>query len=140
MIIIVFVVAFTICQNSLAGTQGAWFAELFNTNTRSSGAGLAYQLSAVVSGFTAFWAVSLFEAFGWMGPAILFSVYGAVGLIAALLTPETFGAARRAQVDALTREAELAPQPVHAGPMTRALHHPPELTPANHNTRKKTLT
>ena len=110
LIIIVFVVAFTICQNSLAGTQGAWFAELFNTNTRSSGAGLAYQLSAVISGFTAFWAVSLFEASGWMGPAILFSVYGAVGLVAALLTPETFGPARRAQVDALTREAELDPQ------------------------------
>jgi len=31
-------------------------------------------------------------------------------LIAALATPETFGAARRAQVDALTREAELAPR------------------------------
>ena len=109
LIIIVFVVAFTICQNSLAGTQGAWFAELFNTNTRSSGAGLAYQLSAVISGFTAFWAVSLFEASGWMGPAILFSIYGAIGLVAALLTPETFGRARRAQVDALTREAELEP-------------------------------
>ena len=110
LIIIVFVVAFTICQNSLAGTQGSWFAELFNTNTRSSGAGLAYQVSAVVSGFTAFWAVSLYEAFGWMGPAVLFSIYGAIGLIAALLTPETFGAARRAQVDALTREAELSPR------------------------------
>ena len=61
-------ISFTICQNSLAGSQGSWFAELFNTNTRSSGASLAYQLSAVVSGFTAFWAVSLYSAFGWTGP------------------------------------------------------------------------
>jgi len=96
----------TICQNSLAGSQGSWFAELFNTNTRSSGASLAYQLSAVVSGFTAFWAVSLYSAFGWTGPAVLFMVYGAIGLIAALLTPETFGPARRAEVAAATQAAE----------------------------------
>jgi MFS family permease len=107
LIIIVFVVAFALCQNALAGTQGSWFAELFNTNTRSSGASLAYQLSAVVSGFTAFWAVSLYQAFGWMGPAVLFSAYGLVGLIAALLTPETNGAARRAEIAELTRQAEL---------------------------------
>lgn len=107
LIIIVFVVAFAICQNSLAGTQGSWFAELFNTSTRSSGASLAYQLSAVVSGFTAFWAVSLYQGFGWMGPAVLFSIYGLVGLIAALVTPETNGAARRAEIAELTRQAEL---------------------------------
>jgi MHS family shikimate/dehydroshikimate transporter-like MFS transporter len=106
LIVGVFVVAFTICQNSLGGTQGSWFSELFATNTRSSGAGLAYQASAVVSGFTAFWAVSLYEAFGWMGPAVLFSIYGAVGLIAALATPESFGPERRALVDRLTAEAE----------------------------------
>ena len=106
LIIVVFVIAFAVCQNSLAGTQGSWFAELFATNTRSSGASLAYQLSAVVSGFTAFWAVSLYQSFGWAGPAVLFSAYGAVGLIAALLTPETFGPARRAEVAELTERAE----------------------------------
>lgn len=105
LIIVVFVVAFAICQNSLAGTQGAWFAELFNTNTRSSGASLAYQLSAVVSGFTAFWAVGLYQAYGWMGPAVLFSIYGLVGLVAALVTPETYGPARRAEVARLTEDA-----------------------------------
>jgi MHS family shikimate/dehydroshikimate transporter-like MFS transporter len=73
---------------------------LFSTKTRSSGASLAYQLSAVVSGFTAFWAVSLYTSFGWMGPAILFSAYGAVGLVAAILTKETWGPAERAAVDA----------------------------------------
>uniref|UniRef100_A0A942Y989 MHS family MFS transporter n=1 Tax=Neobacillus citreus TaxID=2833578 RepID=A0A942Y989_9BACI len=102
LIVVVFVVSFAICQNSLAGTQGAWFPELFETGTRSSGASLAYQLSAVVSGFTAAWAVSLFAAFGWVGPAVLFSFFGLVGLIAALLTKETNGPARRAE----NREAE----------------------------------
>lgn len=106
LVVVVFVVAFTICQNSLAGTQGAWLSELFNTSTRSSGASLAYQLSAVVSGFTAFWAVSLFATFGWIGPAVLFSVYGAIGFVAALVTPETFGPRRRAEVAELTEAAE----------------------------------
>ncbi|MFC4223782.1 MFS transporter [Lysinibacter cavernae] len=107
-IITVFVVSFAVCQNSLSGTQGSWFAELFSTATRSSGASLAYQLSAVVSGFTAFWAVGLFAAYGWMGPAVLFSVFGLVGLIAALVTQETWGPARRAEVE---REIAAAKQP-----------------------------
>lgn len=115
LILIVFVVAFAVCQNSLAGTQGSWFAELFATNTRSSGASLAYQLSAVVSGFTAFWAVSLYQAFGWMGPAVLFSAYGLVGLIAAVVTPETNGPERRAEIARLTTAAELARAGTEAG-------------------------
>jgi hypothetical protein len=31
------VIAYAVIQNSLAGAQGAWFPELFNANTRSSG-------------------------------------------------------------------------------------------------------
>src|SRR5690349_5690560 len=50
LIVAAFVVSYAICQNSLAGVQGAWFSELFNAKTRTSGASLAYQLSAVVSG------------------------------------------------------------------------------------------
>lgn len=105
LIIVTIVISFCICQNALAASQGSWFAELFGTNTRSSGASLAYQVSAVVSGFTAFWAVSLYKAFGWGGPAVLFMVYGAIGLIAALATPETFGRSRRAEVAEATRNA-----------------------------------
>jgi hypothetical protein len=41
-----------------------------------------------------------------MGPEVLFSIYGLVGPIAALATPETFGPERRAVVDLLTAEAE----------------------------------
>ncbi len=109
LIVAVFVIAFALCQNSLAGTQGAWFAELFSTETRSSGASLAYQLAAVVSGFTAFWAVALHESFGWAGPAVLFMVYGAVGLVATVLTPDTHGPARRAEVDRAVAAATAGP-------------------------------
>jgi len=105
-IIIAFIVSYTICQNSLAGVQGAWFSELFAAKTRTTGASLAYQLSAVVSGFTPLVATALFAATGWIGPALLFSGYGLLGLIAALMTRETWGKAERAEVAAL--EASLA--------------------------------
>ena len=54
LIVIAVVIAYAVIQNSLAGAQGSWFPELFNANTRSSGASMAYQFSAVVSGFTPF--------------------------------------------------------------------------------------
>jgi MFS family permease len=110
-IIIAFIVSYTICQNSLAGVQGAWFSELFAAKTRTTGASLAYQLSAVVSGFTPLVATALFAGVGWIGPALLFSAYGLLGLIAALVTRETWGKAERAEVAAL--EATLAlPSPM----------------------------
>jgi MFS family permease len=106
-IIIAFVVSYTICQNSLAGVQGAWFSELFAAKTRTTGASLAYQLSAVVSGFTPLVATALFAGVGWIGPALLFSAYGLLGLIAALVTRETWGRAEREEVAALERTLAL---------------------------------
>ena len=38
LIIATIVIAYAVCQNSLAGAQGAWFPELFQAKTRSSGA------------------------------------------------------------------------------------------------------
>jgi MHS family shikimate/dehydroshikimate transporter-like MFS transporter len=93
------VISYAVCQNSLAGAQGAWFPELFQAKTRSSGASLAYQFSAMVSGFTPFITTLLFVALGWMGPALLFSAYGAIGLWAALATKETWGKRERRLAD-----------------------------------------
>ena len=95
LIIATFVLAYCVFQNALAGCQGGWFPELFNANTRSSGASLAYQISAMVSGFTPFITTLLFEAFGWWGPALLFSGYMAIGLVAAIVTRETWGPRER---------------------------------------------
>jgi MFS family permease len=105
------VIAYAVCQNSLAGAQGAWFPELFQANTRSSGASLAYQISAMVSGFTPFITTLLFIQLGWMGPALLFSAYAVIGLIAALLTRETWGARERRLAD---EAAAKEPMPVSA--------------------------
>jgi MFS family permease len=103
LIVIAFVISYSVCQNSLAGVQGAWFSELFNAKTRTTGASLAYQFSAVVSGFTPLVATALYISSGWIGPAILFSFYGLLGLVAALATRETWGPAERAEVEALER-------------------------------------
>ncbi|WP_395308756.1 MFS transporter [Mycobacterium sp. AMU20-3851] len=100
LIVATFVIAYGVCQNALAGAQGAWFPELFTANTRASGASLAYQISAMVSGFTPFITTLLFEGFGWVGPALLFSGYAAIGLWAALATRETWGPAERKAADA----------------------------------------
>jgi MFS family permease len=102
-IVLAFVVSYAVCQNSLAGVQGAWFPELFAAKTRTSGASLAYQLSAVVSGFTPLVATGLYAGFGWIGPALLFGAYGLLGLVAALLTPETWGRTEREEVATLER-------------------------------------
>jgi hypothetical protein len=113
LIVIAFVISYSVCQNSLAGVQGAWFCELFNANTRTTGASLAYQMSAVVSGFTPLIATALYISAGWIGPAILFSGYGLLGLVAALVTRETWGRAEREEVEALERSlAAEAAEPV----------------------------
>lgn len=109
LIVATFVIAYGVCQNALAGAQGAWFPELFNANTRASGASLAYQISAMVSGFTPFITTLLFEWIGWMGPALLFSGYMAIGLCAALATRETWGPRERRLADKAVAEShELA--------------------------------
>ena len=49
----------------------------------------------MVSGFTPFITTLLFVSFGWIGPALLFSLYALIGLVAALLTRETYGPTER---------------------------------------------
>ncbi|MGN7149844.1 MFS transporter [Arthrobacter sp. SAFR-179] len=102
-IIITIVISYAVCQNSLAGAQGAWFPELFQAKTRASGASLAYQISAMVSGFTPFITTLLFVSYGWMGPALLFGTYALIGLWAAVATRETWGKRERELADDATK-------------------------------------
>jgi MFS transporter, MHS family, shikimate and dehydroshikimate transport protein len=112
LIVATFVIAYGVCQNALAGAQGAWFPELFTANTRASGASLAYQISAMVSGFTPFITTLLYEWMGWMGPALLFSGYAAIGLVAALLTRETWGSRERRLAEEAAAQSTLADRPL----------------------------
>jgi MFS family permease len=126
-IVLAFIVSYTVCQNSLAGVQGAWFPELFATKTRTTGASLAYQLSAVVSGFTPLVATALYAGVGWIGPALLFSGYGLLGLLAALTTPETWGSTERQEIAAL-EQSFAAPTAPSVAPRPRAAADQQEFT------------
>ena len=106
LIVIAVVIAYAVIQNSLAGAQGAWFPELFNANTRSSGA--SHGLPVLRRGLRVHPvrrhpAVS---AWGWVGAAPLFGLYGLIGLVATLITKETWGPAQRDKVAGLEREVQ----------------------------------
>ncbi|WP_072688886.1 MFS transporter [Rhodococcus marinonascens] len=101
LIVLVFVIGIGIIHAVFTGTQGAWFAELFRTNTRTSGASIGYQVAASISGFAPFLAVLLATKFGWAGGASLYVLVGVIGLLGVLNTRETWGPKERANVDAI---------------------------------------
>ncbi|MGH3388408.1 MAG: MFS transporter, partial [Actinomadura sp.] len=100
LMVLLFLIGIGIIHASLTGTQAAWFAELFATNTRSSGASVGYQFAAAIAGFAPFIAALLATEFGWAGPAGFYIAAGCVGLCGVLLTQETWGPDQRAEVEA----------------------------------------
>lgn len=101
LIVLVYIIGMAVIHDALAGTQGAWFSELFDTNTRSSGASIGYQFSAAISGFIPLIAAAIAIPLGWGGVALVYLGVGLLGVIGTLLTKETWGPARRAEIDAL---------------------------------------
>lgn len=102
LIVFVYIIGLPIIHDMLAGTQGAWFSELFSVDTRSSGASIGYQLAAAISGFVPFIATALAAAMGWGGVAILYMAAGVIGVITVLLTRETWGRREREYVESVT--------------------------------------
>ncbi|ANY05945.1 MFS transporter [Pseudonocardia sp. HH130630-07] len=108
LVVLVFVIGIGLVHASLTGVQGALLTEQFRTATRTSGASLGYQLAASLGGFAPLLAALLAGAFGWPGPAMLYVAAALVGLAGILLTTETWGPARRAEVAELVRAEERA--------------------------------
>lgn len=104
LIVLVYVIGLAIIHDMLAGTQGAYFSELFNTNTRTSGASLGYQFSAALSGFIPFIATAAAIGMGWGGVAWIYVAVGVIGLIGVVLTRETWGPKERAEVERVIAE------------------------------------
>jgi MFS family permease len=100
-IVFVYIVALPVIHDMLAGTQGAWFSELFHTNTRASGASLGYQFSAAISGFIPLIAAAVAVPLGWGGVALVYLGCGVLGLLGTVLTRETWTAQAKAEVDAV---------------------------------------
>lgn len=103
-IVLVYVIGLAIIHDMLAGTQGAYFSELFDTNTRTSGASLGYQFSAALSGFIPFIATAAAIGMGWGGVAWIYVAVGVIGLIGVLVTRETWGPKERAEVERVIAE------------------------------------
>jgi MFS family permease len=98
LIVIAYVIGLTVLHESLNGTQGAYFSELFQTNTRSSGASLGYQFSATIAGFVPFIATAIAVWAGWAAGALIYVFVGVIALIGALLTRETWSRADQQRV------------------------------------------
>jgi metabolite-proton symporter len=73
------------------GPQGAYFAELFGTRVRYSGASLGYQLASVFAGgFAPLIAAALLKWWGWPAVAAYMALMAAITVVTTLLTPETY--------------------------------------------------
>lgn len=98
LIVVAYVLGISVIWGSLAGVQGAWFGELFPTNTRNSGVSLGYQLASSISGFAPFITGALAATFGWVGGSLFYMLAGVIGLVGVLVTRETWGKAERQRV------------------------------------------
>jgi MHS family shikimate/dehydroshikimate transporter-like MFS transporter len=84
------VVGVNIGHDLMYGPQGAYFAELFGTRVRYSGASLGYQLASVFAGgFAPLIATALLAAGGWELVAAYVVVMGLISVVATLLARET---------------------------------------------------
>jgi len=106
LVVITFILGISVIHGSFTGTQGSLLTEQFRTATRASGASIGYQVAASLAGFAPLLALLLASTFGWPGAAALYILAAIVGLIAVLVTKETWGKTQKAEVDAfLAHEA-----------------------------------
>jgi metabolite-proton symporter len=97
------VVGVNIGHDLMYGPQAAYFAELFGTRVRYSGASLGYQLASVFAGgFAPLIATALLAAGGWELVALYMVGMGIISVVATLFARETF----QTDIDADDREEE----------------------------------
>jgi hypothetical protein len=71
--------------------QAAFFAELFGTRVRYSGASLGYQLASVIAGgFAPLVAAALLKAWSWPAVALYMAAMALITVVATWLTTETY--------------------------------------------------
>lgn len=92
LIILMYVLGIAASQASVYGVQSTWFAELFGTRVRYTGASLPYQIAGIItSGPAPLIAVYLFATFGHTLPIALYIALTAlVSLVCAYFLRETF--------------------------------------------------
>jgi len=78
-------------HDAMYGPQAAFFAELFGTRVRYSGASLGYQLASVFAGgFAPLISLALLTAYGYGAVALYMAAMALITVVSVLLTTETF--------------------------------------------------
>lgn len=92
LIILMYVIGIAISQASVYGVQSTWFAELFGTGVRYTGASLPYQIAGIVtSGPAPLLATYLFATYNNTAPIALYiAVTALISLACAYYLSETF--------------------------------------------------
>jgi metabolite-proton symporter len=78
-------------HDSMYGPQAAYFAELFGTRVRYSGASLGYQLASVLAGgLSPLIAVALLASYGYTAVAVYMAFMALITVVSVILASETF--------------------------------------------------
>jgi MFS transporter, MHS family, shikimate and dehydroshikimate transport protein len=93
-IVLAYICGIAVSQASTYGVQGVWFAELFGTRVRYTGASLPYQIAGIItSGPTPLIAAWLFATYGGTTPIAAYIAFtGVISLVSAYFLSETFKA------------------------------------------------
>jgi metabolite-proton symporter len=85
------VLAVNLGHDSMYGPQAAYFAELFGTRVRYSGASIGYQLASVFAGGLAFpISTYLIATYNYQAIAIYMALMALITVVSVLLAPETY--------------------------------------------------
>ena len=92
LIFVAYACGIALSQASVYGVQSTWFAELFGTRVRYTGASLPYQIAGIItSGPTPLIATYLFATYGQTLPiSIYIAATGVLSLVCAFFLAETF--------------------------------------------------
>ncbi|MEC5406460.1 MFS transporter [Paraburkholderia sp. MPAMCS5] len=89
MVIVAVALSLLFSHDPIFAVEASWFSEQFPANVRSSGISLGYNGASVIAGLLPIIATGMFGAFGWIGPALMFSALGVVSTCCAFAMRET---------------------------------------------------
>lgn len=89
MVIVAVALSLLFSHDPIFAVEASWFSEQFPANVRSSGISLGYNGASVIAGLLPIVATGMYGAFGWIGPALMFSLLGVVSACCALAMKET---------------------------------------------------
>ncbi|SDV50638.1 MFS transporter [Chitinasiproducens palmae] len=89
MVIVAVALSLLFSHDPIFAVEASWFSEQFPANVRSSGISLGYNGASVIAGLLPIIATAIYGAFGWLGPALMFSALGVVSAWCALRMKET---------------------------------------------------